>query len=147
MLNKSSREKGFTLVELLAVIVILAIILVIAVPQIMDTIESSRIAAMESSVKMVAAQVENQYTVAQTLGKEFLDTGSCMQDWAGLNDTDYKTCTYKIDDKGNAQVTIVGKGKFDKYRCNNGTRSNAKCGKGPNLVFVGVASSPAMGQP
>jgi len=47
VIKKSYRVKGFTLVELLAVIVILAIILVIAVPQIMDTIESSRIAAME----------------------------------------------------------------------------------------------------
>ena len=131
MLNKSSREKGFTLVELLAVIVILAIILVIAVPQIMDTIESSRIAAMESSVKMVAAQVENQYTVAKTLGKEFLDTGSCMEEWAGLNDADYKTCTYKMGADGTALVTISGQGKFSGYTCKEGSRNSAKCGKGP----------------
>ena len=34
------KKKGFTLVELLAVIVILAVILVIAVPKIMDTIQN-----------------------------------------------------------------------------------------------------------
>ena len=37
-----SMKKGFTLVELLAVIVILAVILIIAIPQIMNTIQESR---------------------------------------------------------------------------------------------------------
>ena len=121
---KTNKKRGFTLVELLAVIVILAIILVIAVPKIMNTIKDTTKASFESSAKMVAAQVENQYTVAKTLGKEFLDTGSCKQDWAGLNDTDYATCTYDISD-GTAKVTLKGSGKFNGLKVCNGTRSNA----------------------
>ena len=125
------KRNGFTLVELLAVIVILAIILVIAVPQIMSTIEDATKASIESSAKMVAAQVENQYTVAQTLGKPFTKTdGNCMQDWAGLNSTDYDRCTYNITATGEAQVTLVGKGKFADYVCNNATRAEASCVKG-----------------
>ena len=58
------KKNGFTLVELLAVIVILAIILVIAVPKITDTIDNARKGSLESSVKMVAAQAETQKTVA-----------------------------------------------------------------------------------
>ena len=50
------KKNGFTLVELLAVIVILAIILVIAVPKITDTIDNARKGSLESSVKMVAAR-------------------------------------------------------------------------------------------
>ena len=43
MCERSNMKKnGFTLVELLAVIVILAIILVIAVPKITDTIDNAR---------------------------------------------------------------------------------------------------------
>ena len=121
-------KKGFTLVELLAVIVILAIILVIAVPKVMDTIDSARNASLESSAKMVAAQAENQYTVAQTLGTNFDTTdGDCTNaKWAGLNKTDYASCTYNIDSNGKATVTIVGASKFDgKYVC-NGTRSSAR---------------------
>ena len=57
-MNKNTKN-GFTLVELLAVIVILAIILVIAVPQIMNVIKDTTKASLESSAKMVAAQVEN----------------------------------------------------------------------------------------
>ena len=123
--NKRSREKGFTLVELLAVIVILAIILVIAVPKIMDTIKDATKASLESSAKMVASQVENQYTVAQTLGKEFGDTGNCMEEWAGLNENDYASCRYEITSNGEAKVTIGGKGKFNGLSVCNATRSTA----------------------
>ena len=119
-------QKGFTLIELLAVIVILAIILVIAVPQIMDTIDSARKASLESSVKMVAAAAENQYTVAQTLGTSFA-TGSATEkvacgSWAGIaTDTageagDYAACEYWIEN-GIAYVTLTGSanGKFSKF--------------------------------
>ena len=53
-------KNGFTLVELLAVIVILAIILVIAVPKITDTIKNSKMASFESSAKTIAAQAEKK---------------------------------------------------------------------------------------
>ncbi len=52
------KKNGFTLVELLAVIVILAVILVIAVPKITDTIKNSKIASFESSAKTIASQAE-----------------------------------------------------------------------------------------
>ena len=139
MSNKSSREKGFTLVELLAVIVILAIILVIAVPKIMDTIKDATKASLESSAKMVASQVENQYTVAQTLGKEFGDTGSCMEEWAGLNENDYESCTYEITSSGEATVTIGGKGKFKGLSVCNATRSTATAIEGECKDNSGVA--------
>ena len=128
------KRNGFTLVELLAVIVILAIILVIAVPQIMDTINSAREASLESSVKMVAAQAENQYTVSQTLGTDFdTEDGNCLTaKWAGLNTTDYASCTYSIDTAtGEATVEIKGKadGKFDNFTTHGcyGTRTEATC--------------------
>ena len=56
--NKKIKMKGFTLVELLAVIVILAIILVIAVPKIMSVIEDAKKATLESTVKMIATEAE-----------------------------------------------------------------------------------------
>ena len=128
------KRNGFTLVELLAVIVILAIILVIAVPQIMSTIDDAREASLESSVKMVAAQAESQYAVAQTLGKTFAtEAGSTCGDWAGIDTTgdDYASCTYSIDASGNATVVIKGKanGKFSKFQntgC-SGTRTSVTC--------------------
>ena len=58
-----NKKNGFTLVELLAVIVILAVILVIAVPQIISTINESRKGVLESSAKLIASSVENAMRV------------------------------------------------------------------------------------
>lgn len=134
------KRNGFTLVELLAVIVILAIILVIAVPQIMDTIDSARQASLESSVKMVAAAAEQQYTVAQTLdniGTEegkfnpgSAETPATCGAWSGIdtNGNDYSACTYYIDPDGVAHVTLKGQdgGKFAAFKNSGctGTRSD-----------------------
>ena len=57
---KNQTKNGFTLVELLAVIVILAIILVISVPKVMSVIEDSKKATLESTAKMIASSVEKQ---------------------------------------------------------------------------------------
>ncbi|MDD2203155.1 MAG: prepilin-type N-terminal cleavage/methylation domain-containing protein [Bacilli bacterium] len=53
-------KKGFTLVELLAVIVILAIILAIAVPGITGIINSAKKGSFESDVKMIITGIEYQ---------------------------------------------------------------------------------------
>lgn len=140
------KRNGFTLVELLAVIVILAIILVIAVPQIMTTIDNARQASLESSVKMVAAQAENQYTVAQTLDNVGTESGkfnpgteaqpATCGAWSGIdtNGNDYSSCTYYIDtESGDATVVIKGKdgGKFANFSSTGckGNRSAVECTK------------------
>ncbi len=53
-------KKGFTLVELLAVIVILAIILAIAVPGITGIINSAKKGSFESDAKMIVTGIEYQ---------------------------------------------------------------------------------------
>ena len=57
------KKKGFTLVELLAVI------LVIAVPQIMSVIESARKGSIESTAKLIAEGAEREYTNRKYLEK------------------------------------------------------------------------------
>ena len=52
-----NEQKGFTLVELLAVIVILAIILLIAIPTVLSIIEEAKEDAFLSNVKMIEEQV------------------------------------------------------------------------------------------
>ncbi len=113
--------KGFTLVELLAVIVILAVILIIAMPRISDVISNSKKASLEATAKTVASQAEKKL-----MEKEILEDTSSIScsDIVKLNDSDYGTCTITFD--GNkAKVSITGKGKFDGLKVVNATKDSA----------------------
>ena len=120
------KKKGFTLVELLAVIVILAVLLVIAVPQIMSVIESARKGSIESTAKLIAEGAEREYTNRKILGK---DTNIECSDVSSMNSNDYGTCVITFDNRGKATVKVTGKGKFEGYTC-NGNSTNMECAKG-----------------
>ena len=116
------KKKGFTLVELLAVIVILAVILIIAMPKISDVIKNSKEASLETTAKLIASQAEKKYTENQVLdGSSAI---SCS-DVAKISSNDYESCNITFDDKGNAKVTIVGKGKFDGMAVCNANKNSA----------------------
>ena len=121
-MNKK-KIKGFTLVELLAVIVILAIILIIAMPKISDVIKNSKEASLETTAKLIASQAEKKYTENQVLDGS--STIKCS-DVAKINSNDYESCNITFDDKGNAKVSIVGKGKFEGLEVVDGTKDSAK---------------------
>ena len=61
-------RKGFTLVELLAVIVILAIIMIIAIPSVLGTMTTSRKKVFCEYVTKVYMATQNKYLSGQTLG-------------------------------------------------------------------------------
>ncbi len=98
------KNKAFTLVELLAVIVILAIILAIAVPAISGIIGSATRGAFESDAKMVLQQYE--YKKLENSSFEYSGISSL-----GLSDTNYTSIDISEVD-GNPYVLIVGKNKW-----------------------------------
>ena len=55
------KKKGFTLVELLAVIVILAVIAVIATPAVLNIIEDSKKSAAEASARSIVGAAKTHY--------------------------------------------------------------------------------------
>ena len=116
------KKKGFTLVELLAVIVILAVILIIAMPKISDVIKNSKESSLETTAKLIASQAEKKYTENQVLDNS--STIKCS-DVAKISNADYESCNITFDSKGNAKVTIVGKGKFEGMAVCNANKNNA----------------------
>ena len=116
------KKKGFTLVELLAVIVILAVILIIAMPKISDVIKNSKESSLETTAKLIASQAEKKYTENQVLDNS--STIKCS-DVVKINNTDYESCNITFDDKGNAKVSIVGKGKFEGMAVCNANKNSA----------------------
>ena len=116
------KKKGFTLVELLAVIVILAVILIIAMPRISDVINNSKKSSFEATAKLIASQAEKKYTENQVL-----DGSGAIKcsDVVKLNDRDYGACTITFDASGNASVSINGSGKFAGLTIKNATKNSA----------------------
>ena len=125
------KKKGFTLVELLAVIVILAVILIIAMPKISDVIKNSKESSLETTAKLIASQAEKKYTENQVLDNS--STIKCS-DVAKISNADYESCNITFDDKGNAKVTIVGKGKFEGLQVVDGTKDSAKASTKKDIV-------------
>ena len=121
------KKKAFTLVELLAVIVILAVILIIAIPQIMDTIKATRLKTIEDSAKLIATNAEKDYLAQQTINSNYNAKSISCTDVAKLS-KDYASCSITYNDSGVATVKLKGAsgGKFNGITC-TGTKDNMKC--------------------
>ena len=116
-------KNAFTLIELLAVIVILAVILVIAMPRILDVIETSKKDSFKNAAQLIADSAEKKKASDKLLDK---DEEITCKDVAKINDEDYKSCIITFDSDGIAKVSITGKGKFDGLKITNGTKENAE---------------------
>ena len=117
------KKNAFTLIELLAVIVILAVILVIAIPRILDVIEESKVNTFKSTAQIIADSAEKKY-VENKLNN--IDEEITCENVSKLSKEDYEYCFVKIDNEGNAKVTIEGKGKFKDLAICNGTKTSVE---------------------
>ena len=117
------KRNAFTLIELLAVIVILAVILVISIPRILDVIDVSKKDSFKTSAQIIADSAEKKY-VENKLNN--IDEEIACENVTKLSKEDYEYCFVKIDEEGNAKVTIKGKGKFKDLAICNGTKTNIK---------------------
>ena len=89
-------KKGFTLVELLAVIVILAIISLIAIPLIGNVIEKAKIGALESSVNGLVESANMYYANNTIKGETISETTFDFEDGEQVSDKklEYKGKVY-----------------------------------------------------
>lgn len=142
-------NKGFTLVELLAVIVVLAIILAIAVPRVINVIVSARSESLGNFAQIVTKYLKQKYqvdvvngTAATTSTTGFAN--DCPSD-AGFNQTKEGDCQYDITITGTEAVftvKIIGSGKFDGYiatsiNVNTSTVSSSKMSYVQDFVEIG----------
>ena len=110
------KRNAFTLIELLAVIVILAVILVISIPRILDVIETSKKDSFKNAAQLIADSAEKKKASNKLLDK---DEEITCKDVAKINDDDYASCIITFDSDGIAKVSITGKGKFDGLKITN----------------------------
>ena len=123
------KKNAFTLIELLAVIVILAVILVISIPRILNVIEESKKDSIKSSARMIINSAEKKNMIDKVNGST--EEVTCDNS-VKLSKEDYESCKITIDEEGKATIDLVGKGKFDGYKC-IGTNDNLNCTKTESL--------------
>ena len=111
-------KKGFTLVELLAVITILAIILVIAVPKISSYIVNKKKNLFLTSAKNIVRQLSYENIELETITDGKLSEAGL----SGISLSDYdldKSVVYVVDD--DVYINLKGKGQFEgMYLCKVG---------------------------
>lgn len=96
-----NKINGFTLVELLAVIVILAIILLVAVPNVLGVIEEAREEAFIASAKMIIKTAEYEELTRTEAGAHDVDLANL--DYDG---TRYEIGSMNINDSGNVSAYL-----------------------------------------
>ena len=106
-------KKGFTLVELLAVIVILAIVLVIAVPNINNIVRKQKGNAMLIDAKTIIRQIQYE-------NKNFSTTTLANLELEGIDFNNYDSVgSYAYIRENSIHLNLVGTNKFEgMYICN-----------------------------
>lgn len=127
-------EKGYTLIELLSVIIILAIIMVAVVPTVNKLIETRKRDSFFVSSKSIVRQVEYIEWNNEDLTSKRLSELSIP----GISLTDYDQYnSYVLFENNEIKLNLVGAGKFvGLYAC--GVKKNSK-----NDV-VGTIACPAI---
>lgn len=107
--RKSNRKSGFTLVEIIAVLVILAILTAVAVPKYFDLADTAKRKAIQGAV------AEGMSVCSLAYSKEALDTGGepavadVQTEASGVNIEGDFTYTFSVVG-GNIQIAVSGLG-------------------------------------
>ncbi len=104
------KDQAFTLVELLAVIVILAIILAIAIPAITGLINNVTKNAFESDAKMILKAIEYKMLEDETYDPTTINESNILSE-LNISDDNYESLTVTIVD-GKPYIEIIGKNKW-----------------------------------
>ena len=108
------KRKGFTLIELLAVIVILSLIALVAIPMIMNVIESSKKGAYEESLRNLIKATEYYETSEKILGRDvdFSNGISVLENHIEMKNKNFKTGIIKKNENGELYLENVSDGNF-----------------------------------
>ncbi len=111
LINSLKNKKGFTLIELIVVLAVLAIIMAIAVPKFMGVQEQAKIDADKSTAAMIAKAAElyvireNKTTVSLSdLTTKYIDSNTKFQYYDNTSGGALADVTITVDDQGSAKV-------------------------------------------
>lgn len=123
------KKKGFTLVELLAVIIVLAIILVIAIPSLLGIINLATTNAFEIDAKMVLEQIRYEQIKDENYDVSALNTSTIQN--LNISNKNYADLQVDIIDN-KIYIVIVGKNDWTGLKA---------CGSSKNMKVVPITDS------
>ena len=107
-------KKAFTLVELLAVIVILAIVLAIAIPRISSIIESAERSSFVSSTKLLIKAVQTKLLEDENFDITTINKSN-MKTLLNIDDNNYASVSFIYDDNDKVYITLIGADNWDGF--------------------------------
>ena len=105
------KRRGFTLIELIAVIVVIAIILSIAVPTITGIIRTSAKHAFKSDAKLLIKAIDYKKMGDTTFDQTVVNKEN-INDLLGLSDENYNKVNITVSEDVTI-LTVLGKGKWE----------------------------------
>lgn len=103
-------KKAFTLIELLAVIIVLGVVLAIAVPNVTKLYESSQISLFETNANHILELLDKQMLEDRSFDPTIINESN-IYNQLGIDVSNYKQI--KVTKKnGNLMLSIVGKNKW-----------------------------------
>lgn len=113
-------RKGFTMIELLAVIVVLGIVLVITFPNMTDVFKSSKLKSEEAFVERISQSIDSYVTLnSSSIG--FFEYGTAIKNYGG---SDHSVNVYK---KTITMNTIIGSNIITGKDYKNPGNENVAC--------------------
>lgn len=113
MLKKVKEEDGFTLIEMMIVLLIISVLVLIAIPNVTKHSKSIDEKGCDALVKMVQGQAEaykmehheSPTTIQQLIDAQYLPDGTKCPDGRELSITDGEVTTKKESDQGKDEST------------------------------------------
>ena len=126
---KKLNRKGFTLVELLAVIVILAIVVGITLMTVLPTLQKSRQAAFDLTAQTAADYYEKQYQLYMIGETANINLAGDDVDFekAGLKSGNYTSGTYTVDASTGRVCVILEPSEDGDYYDAKGPAKSSSC--------------------
>lgn len=101
------KQAGFTLIELIVVIVILGIMAATALPKFVDVSSDARTAKMQAAAGAIKSVAAMEYAKSAATGTATYPTAAAAYAGAGLVLTDYTITGNDIEDAGKAGCKIT----------------------------------------
>ena len=112
-------RKAFTLVELLAVIVILAVVLAVAIPRISSIIESAERSSFISSTKLLIKAVQTKLLEDNNFDITTINKSN-MKSLLRIPDDNYSYVSFSYDTGGKIKIDLQGSDKWKNFvSCGN----------------------------